>query len=166
MICPVSTDPTRHATQVRVRYGEVDRMGVVYHAHYLVYFEQGRTELLRSLGGTYRELEDGGTRLVVVETGVRHHRSAGYDDLLQVATRLSDIRGVRMRFDYEVHRSRELVASGFTVLAATDDTGRPRRLPASFREVLGRAGAPAGKATPATGVSGDGLGPSPGSRRA
>jgi len=122
-----------HETQVRVRYGEVDRMGVVYHANYLVFFEQGRTEYLRSLGGTYRRLEEEGTLLVVVETGVRHHRPAAYDDLLTVRTRLTDLRAVRMRFEYEVLRGPDLLASGFTVLASTDPEGRPRRLPEAFR---------------------------------
>lgn len=122
-----------HETQVRVRYGEVDRMAVVYHANYLVYFEQGRTEYLRALGSTYRKLEDEGTLLVVVETGVRHHRPAAYDDLLTVRTRLTDLRAVRMRFDYELLRGTELLATGFTLLASTDPEGRPRRLPEAFR---------------------------------
>ena len=134
IIARMSTRPHAHETQVRVRYGEVDRMAVVYHANYLVYFEQGRTEYLRSLGGTYRRLEEEGTLLVVVETGVKHHRPARYDDLLTVRTRLSDLRAVRMRFDYEVLLDGERLASGFTVLASTDSAGRPRRLPAAFRE--------------------------------
>lgn len=123
-----------HETPVRVRYGEVDRMGVVYHANYLVYFEQGRTEYLRSLGGTYRRLEDEGTLLVVVETGVKHHRPAQYDDLLTVRTRITGLRPVRVRFDYELLRDQTLLASGFTVLASTDVRGRLRRLPDTFRE--------------------------------
>lgn len=123
-----------HETEVRVRYGEVDRMAVVYHANYLVFFEQGRTEYLRSLGGTYRRLEEEGTLLVVVETGVRHHKPAHYDDLLTVRTRLTRLKPVRMRFDYEVLRDGVLLASGFTVLASTDPDGRPRRVPEAFRE--------------------------------
>lgn len=129
-----------HETQVRVRYGEVDRMAVVYHANYLVFFEQGRTEYLRSLGGTYRRLEEEGTLLVVVETGVKHHGPARYDDLLTVRTRLTTIRPVRLRFDYEVSRDGELLASGFTVLASTDAGGRPRRLPQAFRERIASNG--------------------------
>ena len=129
-----------HRTQVRVRYGEVDRMGAVYHAHYLIYFEQGRTEYLRSLGGTYRRLEDDGTLLVVVDTGVRYMRPATYDDLLTVTTRLVDLKRVRMRFEYDVHRDDDLLAQGFTVLAATDRGGRPCRLPDAFRAALESAG--------------------------
>jgi acyl-CoA thioester hydrolase len=129
----MSGSPPVHETQVRVRYGEVDRMGVVYHANYLVFFEQGRTEFLRSLGGTYRRLEEEGTLLVVVETGVKHHKPARYDDLLTVRTRLAMLKSVRMRFDYEVLLGNVLLASGFTVLAATDAGGRLRRLPDVFR---------------------------------
>lgn len=138
-----------HETHLRVRYGEVDRMGVAYHAHYLVWFEHGRTEFLRSLGGTYRRLEEEGTLLMVVETGVRHHRPAEYDDLLTVRTRLAALRPVRMRFEYEIRRDDEVLATGFTVLAATDAAGRPRRTPSDFREALapatdGKASAPGG----------------------
>ena len=109
-------------------------MAVVYHANYLVFFEQGRTEYLRSLGGTYRRLEEEGTLLVVVETGVKHHRPARYDDLLTIRTRLAKLKPVRMRFEYDVLRNEVLLASGFTVLASTDVEGRPRRLPDVFRE--------------------------------
>ena len=141
IIARMSGSPPVHETQVRVRYGEVDRMAVVYHANYLVFFEQGRTEYLRSLGGTYRRLEEEGTLLVVVETGVKHHKPAQYDDLLTVRTRLTQLRPVRMRFDYEVLRDDVLLASGFTVLASTDAGGRPRRLPDAFRTRIARDGA-------------------------
>lgn len=138
IIARMSGSPPAHETQVRVRYGEVDRMAVVYHANYLVFFEQGRTEYLRALGGTYRRLEEEGTLLVVVETGVKHHKPALYDDLLTVRTRLTRLKPIRMRFDYEVLRDEVLLASGFTVLASTDTGGRPRRLPAAFRERVSR----------------------------
>jgi acyl-CoA thioester hydrolase len=145
----MSESARAHETSLRVRYGEVDRMGVAYHANYLVWFEQGRTEFLRALGGTYRHLEDQGTLLMVVETGVRHLKPAGYDDLVRVRTHLAKLRPVRLRFEYEVFRGEELLATGFTVLAATDRSGRPRRVPSAFRRALetrtgadGKAGAP------------------------
>ena len=109
-----------HETPVRVRYGEVDRMGVLHHRHYLTYFENGRTAMLRDLGASYRDVEDAGTLLVVVETGVRYMRPAGYDDLLTIRTRLAEARGVRVRFEYEIRRKGRLLATGFTVLAACD----------------------------------------------
>ncbi len=129
-----------HETPVRVRYGEVDRMGFVYHANYLPYFELGRTELLRSQGHAYRLLEESGTLLVVVDTGLRFLRPAGYDDELVVRTRLAELTGVRIRFEYEIHRpaTRTFIASGHTTLAATDLTGRPMRIPAPVRTLLER----------------------------
>ena len=127
-----------HETPVRVRYGEVDRMGFVYHANYLPYFEIGRTELLRSQGHAYRVLEESGTLLVVVDAGLRFLRPAGYDDELVVRTRLVEITGVRIRFEYELHRpaTRTFIAGGHTTLAATDLTGRPMRIPAPVRTLL------------------------------
>lgn len=122
-----------HETTTRVRYGEVDRMNVAYHAHYLVWFELGRTEYLRSVGGSYRALEASGTLLMVVESGVRYLAGAGYDDLLRIRTRIAEVRGVRVRFEYEILREEERLATGFTVLAACDARGRPKRLPPAFR---------------------------------
>jgi acyl-CoA thioester hydrolase len=127
-----------HETTVRVRYGEVDRMGVVYHANYLPYFEQGRTEFLRSLGRSYRAVEEGGVLLVVADAGLKFHRPARYDDLLRVRTRLASVSGVRMLFTYEVDRPSDgtLCATGHTTLAATDLQGRPVRLPGDFRALV------------------------------
>ncbi len=112
-----SSGPGWHETVVRVRYGEVDRMGVVHHRHYLTYFEHGRTEMLRDLGASYAAVEDAGTLLVVVETGVRYMRPGHYEDDLTIRTRLAEARGVRVRFAYEIRRMGVLLATGFTVLA-------------------------------------------------
>lgn len=128
----MGSETSFHETCVRVRYGEVDRMGVVHHRHYLSYFEHGRTEMLRDLGASYRDVEDQGTLLVVVETGVRFIRPAGYEDELLIRTRLGEARGVRIRFEYEIRRSGVLLATGFTVLAACDAGGRPKRPPAEL----------------------------------
>lgn len=127
-----------HETTVRVRYGEVDRMGVVYHANYLPYFEEGRTEFLRSLGRSYRAVEEGGVLLVVADAGLKFVRPAHYDDLLRVRTRLASVSGVRLLFTYEVDRPSDgtLCATGHTTLAATDREGRPVRLPADFRALI------------------------------
>lgn len=112
-------------------------MNVAWHGHYLAYFEHGRTELLRSLGVTYRAVEDAGTLLMVVEAGVKYERPARYDDLLTVRTRLTEARHVRLRFEYEVLRDGERLARGHTVLAAADAGGKPRRLPAELMALLG-----------------------------
>lgn len=138
-----TSSPSR--TQVRVRYGEVDRMGFVYHAHYLAYFEQGRTEWLRARGTTYREMEESGLLLVVVDVGLQYRAPAHYDDELVVTTRLAEQRAVRLRFEYEVRRGDELLTTGHTVLACTDAAGKPRRMPpigAAARQAPGTASKP------------------------
>ncbi len=127
-----------HRATVRVRYGETDQMGVVYHAEYLRYFEVGRTELLRERGLSYRELEARGVLLAVVEAGCKYHTSARYDDVLAIETTLSERGKARVRFDYAIRRGDgELVASGFTVLACLGADMRPRRFPAELEAALG-----------------------------
>ena len=120
-----------HTTTIRVRYGETDRMGAVYYANYLAYFEVGRTEQLRAAGVRYRDLEEEGFRLAVVEAGVRYLSPARYDELITVTARLAARTTVRLRHEYEVRgEDGRRVAEGYTVLACLDDTGRPVRLPA------------------------------------
>jgi acyl-CoA thioester hydrolase len=127
-------------TRVRVRYAEVDRMGYAWHGHYLAYFEQARTDWLRVRGASYRALEDDGTLLVVAETGVKFLRPAGYDDELVITARLAEMRGPRIRFEYDVRRDARLLATGFTVLASADKTGRPCRPPELLRRLAKDAG--------------------------
>jgi acyl-CoA thioester hydrolase len=125
-----------------VRYGETDQMGLVYHANYFVYFELGRTELIRSRGVSYADLEAQGTRLPVLEAHARFHAAARYDDELLVETRLTDASAVRLRFEYAVRRAADgaLLATGHTVLASVGPDGRPRRLPPAVRAAfVGRA---------------------------
>lgn len=123
---------------VRVRYAETDNMGVAYYANYFVWFEVGRCELLRSLGGSYRELEANGVMLPVVEAHCDFRAPARYDDDLDVATTGSLRSRARVAFRYEVRRQgdRTLLAVGQTVHAATDVSGRPRRLPQELRAML------------------------------
>lgn len=117
-------------------------MGVAYHAHYLVWLELGRTELMRELGCVYAELEQQeGIYFPVSKLGLRYHAPARYDDWLCVRTRLTSVGGARVRFEYEVTRKdgrREtLIASGFTEHASVDGDCRPLRLPAEIRGRLG-----------------------------
>ena len=95
---------TAATARVRVRYAETDQMGVAYHGDYFAWFEVGRTDLLRTLGFTYRELERQGVRLPVIETHVRYLQPAYYDDELEIHTRLTRMSGARLAFSYEVHR--------------------------------------------------------------
>lgn len=125
-------------TEIRVRYAETDAMGVVHHAAYLVWFELGRTEYTRAVGLPYREVESGGIRLVVVEAAARFHRPARYDDLVVVRTTLREASKARLTFAYQVVHAGDgaLLADGHTVHAATDLTGRVRRIPEDVRSAL------------------------------
>lgn len=123
---------------VRVRYAETDKMGVVYYANYFVWFEVGRTDWLRSQGWTYREMENEGIILPVIEARCEYHRPARYDDELEVRTNGRMLSAVRMEFSYTVVRRGDeaVAASGVTVHAALDPSGRPRRLPERIRQVF------------------------------
>lgn len=125
-------------TRLRVRYPETDRMGVAHHTHYLVWFELGRTELMRRAGVPYGRLEEEGLFFPVVELGARFLRSARYDEELEVHTLIAELRRARLRFDYELRRpgEGEPLALGHTVHAAVDRSGRPVRIPAEIRGAL------------------------------
>ena len=120
--------------QIRVRYAETDRMGLLHHANYLVYFEQGRTELLRAQGISYKDLEDQGFLLVLTRVEVKYRRPARYDDLLTLRTMVQRITAVRIDHRYEVHCEGQLVAEGSSTLACVDRTGRPQVLPDFLRD--------------------------------
>ena len=119
--------------EIRVRYAETDRMGFLHHANYVVYFEAGRTELLRSRGTSYREIEDSGHFLVVVEIGCKFKRPARYDDLLTLTTTVERVTHVKIVHRYEVRRDGLLLAEGHSTLACVDREGRPQALPPSLR---------------------------------
>lgn len=125
-------------TTLRVRYAETDRMGVVYYANYFVWFEVARAELLRALGWTYREMEDAGVLLPVIDAQCEYRRPARYDDEVEVRTTGRLTSPVRMEFQYEVfvRGQNEIAAVGRTAHAATDRDGRPCRLPTRVREAF------------------------------
>jgi acyl-CoA thioester hydrolase len=126
------------SSRVRVRYAETDQMGVAYHGNYFTWFEVGRTDLLRTFGLTYRDLEREGVRLPVIEAQARFLRPAFYDDLLDIRTRVASLSGARIAFDYEVRRegAETPLATGSTAHAAVDPDGRARRLPEQVRRCL------------------------------
>jgi len=115
----------------RVRYGETDQMGVVYHGKYADYLEIGRTSWLRSLGITYKNMEDEGIILPVIHLQISYLKSAKYDDLITVETRLKSPPLVKIAFDYKIYNeSRELLAEAHTVLAFMNkNTSRPMKCP-------------------------------------
>ncbi len=118
--------------EIRVRYQETDGQGRVHHANFITYFEQGRTELLRATGRTYRQLEEEGLMLVVAELTVEYFRPARYDDVLRVRTATGTIRGARLEHHYEIYRDEELLVRGRSILACIDREGKPRRVPRSL----------------------------------
>ncbi|MBX3354132.1 MAG: acyl-CoA thioesterase [Phycisphaeraceae bacterium] len=114
---------------IRVRYCECDPMGVVHHTVYPIWFEMGRTELLRSTGRSYRELETEGILLAVVKLEVRYRAPARYDDLVTLVTTLTGSGHVKIEHTYELRRGAEVLAVGSTTLACLDRDGRARPLP-------------------------------------
>lgn len=118
-------------TKIRVRYGETDQMGVVYHANYAVYFEVGRTEWLREFGLSYSGMEADGVMLPVVSLNINYKNSARYDDVLKVKTMLKKMPTASIEFYYELTtESGVLLATGSTVLAFIDkERNRPTRCP-------------------------------------
>jgi acyl-CoA thioester hydrolase len=126
-------------SRIRVRYAETDAMGVAYYGNYLTWFEVGRTDLLRQMGESYRDMEQREhVRLPVVEARCRYHRSAVYDDVVDVHTRVSRPSRAQIRFDYELVRAAdgERLASGMTVHVAIGLDGKPCRLPRRLSELV------------------------------
>lgn len=125
--------------QVTVRYAETDMMGVVYHGSYLPWFEIGRTTLLKEMGLSYRQLEEEGFRLPVLEVSAKYFRPAVYDDVVTIVTVLKEKPLLRIHLEYEVRRGEELLATGHTVHAFIDREGKPVRPPAKAVAVFAAA---------------------------
>jgi acyl-CoA thioester hydrolase len=127
----------RSRSRVRVRYAETDQTGVVYYANYFVWFEIGRTDLLRTLGGTYREMEADGLTLPVIQASCDYAAPCRYDDELVVVTEGRLLSPIRVAFTYAVERPDGVVAArGRTEHAAIARDGRARRLPPALRDAL------------------------------
>lgn len=116
-------------TTIRVRYAETDRMGLLHHANYLIYFEQARIDLLRQLGGSYRDLEDQGYLLVLVKAEVKYKAPAYFDDTLTIRTTVTRTSPVRLEHKYEVFRDGKLIAEGVTTLGCVDREGKLQPMP-------------------------------------
>jgi acyl-CoA thioester hydrolase len=125
----------RSVSPIRVRYADTDKMGVVYYANYFVWFEVGRTDLLRTSGWSYREMETEGFSLPVIEAQCAYRAPARYDDEIEVRTTGALVSPVRVHFAYEVVRiaDQASLATGSTVHASLDRYGRPSRLPERVR---------------------------------
>jgi len=124
--------------QIRVRYGETDQMGVVYHGNYALYLEMGRIEWLRKLGISYKNMEENGIMLPVVSLNINYKKSAGYDDIINVKTQLKNKPTAKIEFDYEItDESGEILTIASTVLVFVDmKTNRPTRAPNYILELF------------------------------
>jgi acyl-CoA thioester hydrolase len=118
-----------HETLIRVRYAETDRMGFLHHAQYFVYFEEGRTELLRAQGKTYKAIEDQGYFLVIAKIECKFKMPIHYDDHIRLKTILNRITPVRIEHRYEMYRGEQLCAEGSSTLACVDREGKLQALP-------------------------------------
>jgi acyl-CoA thioester hydrolase len=118
-------------TSIRVRYGETDQMGYVYYGNYPLYYEVGRTEMLRSVGLSYRDMEENGILLPVRSLNIKYIEPARYDDLLRLRVIIKELPTAKIHFHYEIYNEQDkLLNTGETVLVFVDaKTRRPRRTP-------------------------------------
>ena len=125
-------------TEVRVRYAETDQMGIVYHTHYLVWAEIGRTELIRALGITYAAVEERGYFLAVAQADVRYHAPAHYDDLIRIEARIERVQSRAVTFAYDISRAEpgpaQRLASVHTTLVSLNADGAPTSMPPDLLE--------------------------------
>ena len=127
-----------NSSHLRIRYSETDQMGYCYYGNYAQFFEIGRVETLREIGVTYKELEERGIMLPVVDLNVKYLRPALYDDLIEIKTFLRKVPGIKIEFDYEItNQKNELLTTGNTVLAFINmETNKPMRCPDYILEKL------------------------------
>jgi len=126
-----------HTTDIRIRYKDTDRMGVVYYGNYLTFFEIGRSEYMRELGFPYSRLESEGYSLVVTEASVKYHANVGYDSLIRVKTAITELRKVRLRFDYEVISENNIrLVSGHTIHACLNSNQKLVKIPPEMIRIM------------------------------
>jgi acyl-CoA thioester hydrolase len=134
-------EKVQHETQIRIRYKDTDRMGVVYYGNYLTFFEVGRTELMRQIGIPNSDLEARGYTLPVVDATATYRGNVGYDEIITVRTTISGVTRVRIRFDYQVlDLSGRLLVTGHTIHACLDSSMKPARVPEDVRIAIGNSG--------------------------
>jgi acyl-CoA thioester hydrolase len=128
----------KFSTSIRVRYGETDQMGVVYHGNYATYFEVARTEWLRDLGIRYKDMENSGIMLPVISLFFNFVKSAKYDDVLTIYVFLKKRPLVKIEFDYEIfNQDKEKISTGNSILAFMDmKTNKPIKCPDYILEKL------------------------------
>lgn len=125
----------KYEFELHVPYADIDAMGIVYYANYLVYFEMARADLLRRAGMPYGEMERSGVMLPVVEAHCEYKQSARYDDLLTVYSTCLPFKGPRLRIEYEIRRGKELLVTGYTHHVCMSTDGRVMRPTAELRRL-------------------------------
>lgn len=130
----IKTEPVD--VPVRVRYADTDKMGIVHHGSYPVYFEIGRSEYMREKGFTYRNFENEGYQLVVVNLEAKYYNSATYDDLLIVRTSVSDLKSRGLTFHYEVYKDGTLVVEGKTKHICINSERKSSSMPPHLLKIL------------------------------
>lgn len=127
--------------EIRVRYAETDQMGYVYYGNYAAYFEMGRVELLRSIGSSYKRLEEEGIMLPVRDFSIRYIKPALYDDLLTLTTRLTEIPSTRIHFEYQIHNEEGtlLCNAETTLVFVSKESGRPVPVPEALKHQMIKA---------------------------
>ena len=125
--------------QIRVRYGDTDQMGVVYHGNYPLYLEMGRIEWLRKLGISYKKMEENGVMLPVIQLSLKYKKSASYDDVINVKTQLKKIPTAKIEFEYEItNKKDEILTTASTTLVFIDmKTNKPMRAPKYILDAIG-----------------------------
>lgn len=136
---PDQSSTTTRETVFPVRYAETDAMGVVHHATYLIYFEEGRSQYMRDMGSDYARVEASGYQLPVTETSIRFLGSLRYGDMVRVRTQLEENRSRRVTFSYEILNGKDgtVLVTGFTRHVWTDSHGKVTRVPDSWKQIFG-----------------------------
>lgn len=123
--------------KIRVRYAETDQMGYVYYGNYATYFEVARAESIRSLGLSYKEIEEAGVIMPVLENYSKYLRPALYDDELTIKLCIPKLPDNRVRYEYQVFKGEKLIHKGYTVLVFVDrSTGKPCPMPEILSKIL------------------------------
>ena len=121
---------------IRVSYRDTDKMGVVYYANYFVFFEMGRTELMRQIGFTYDEMEKQGLYFPVVNAQCNYHAPAHYDDLITVETTISELKNVTVTFSYKIKCDDKVLVTGSTKHPLVNYAFKPTRIPQNLKDLL------------------------------
>lgn len=128
-----------HTTSIRVRYADTDKMQFVYNGKYLEYFEVGRTELLRSCGLAYSQLEKIGYQLPLIEAGLKYKMPAYYDDVLLITAKISELYSAKVHIEYSIKRenTEDILVTGFTThMFIREETKKPTKPPDIYINAL------------------------------